>query len=59
MRELPAVSEDFTRKQLFFRLKFYKLKPKYMHRMDKEDLISYISKYETLNTRSIEDTDHE
>lgn len=59
MLVLPPVSEDFTRKQLFIRLSFYNLKPLYKYRMTKEDLIRYIERFETLQTRSIEDGNHE
>jgi len=59
MRELPPVSEDFTRKQLLARLGFYNLKPKYLAKQTKTQLITYIQRYETLNTRQIEDENHE
>lgn len=59
MLVLPPVDEGFTRKQLFLRLAFYNLSPLYKHRMTKEDLIRYIERFETLQTRSIEDDNHE
>ena len=55
MRELPAVSEDFTREQLLLRMKFLGMhKPKY-NRYVKDKLLNAIRLVENINTRTIED----
>ena len=59
MRELPAVSDEMTKKQLIMRLGFYGFdKSRYAWR-SKTYIIQAIQLVENLNTRRIEDTDHE
>jgi len=55
MRELPAVSDDFTKKQLLLRVGFYGLNKAKYNRKTKPEIIAAIQLIENINTRSIED----
>ncbi len=55
MRELPAVSDEFTKKQLLVRAGFYGLNTAKYGRKTKPEIIAAIQLIENVNTRSIED----
>jgi hypothetical protein len=59
MRVLPPVDLDFTKKQLLLRMKVYDIySPKYRWE-NKTTILRAIRLVENLNTRSIENDDHE